>query len=159
MKRASGSTCSRSPGMQKKRQSSSKLWGAPASSPATFGRPARGRKFVKAPSPFSTASRSILPRSAATMIGTLSSGARSSLKPPSARSPDSAVLRKSMVSDILLSGFSKGIPFQPSMIRSEEAPMPSAKRPPDASAAAAASWASRARPRCITPTTPVPRRT
>ena len=39
-----------------------------------------------------------------------------------------------MVSDILLSGFSKGIPFQPSMIRSEEAPMPSAKRPPDASA-------------------------
>ena len=63
-----------------------------------------------------------------------------------------------MVSDILLSGFSKGMPFQPSMIRSEEAPIPSAKRPRDASASAAASWASRARPRCITPTTPVPRR-
>ena len=58
----------------------------------------------------------------------------------------------------LLSGFSKGMPFQPSMIRSEEAPMPSAKRPPEASASAAASWASRARPRCITPTTPVPSR-
>ena len=67
--------------------------------------------------------------------------------------------RKSIVSDILLSGFSNGIPFQPSMIRSEEAPMPSAKRPREASAAAAASCASRARPRCITPTTPVPSRT
>ncbi len=37
--------------------------------------------------------------------------------------------------------------------------MPSAKRPPEASASAAASWASSARPRCSTPTTPVPRRT
>ena len=65
MKRASGSTCSRSPGMQKKRQSSSKPSGAPSSSPATFGRPPGGRKLVNAPSAFSTASRSILPRSAA----------------------------------------------------------------------------------------------
>ena len=64
-----------------------------------------------------------------------------------------------MVSDIFVSGFSNGIPFQPSMIRSEEAPMPRAKRPREASASAAASWASRARPRCMTPTTPVPRRT
>ena len=36
--------------------------------------------------------------------------------------------------------------------------MPSAKRPPDASASEAASCASSARPRCITPTTPVPSR-
>ena len=36
--------------------------------------------------------------------------------------------------------------------------MPSAKRPPEASASAAASCASSARPRCMTPTTPVPSR-
>ena len=68
------------------------------------------------------------------MIGTFISGARSSLKPPSARSPASAVRRKSIVSEIFVSGFSNGIPFQPSMMRSEEAPMPSAKRPREASA-------------------------
>ena len=113
MKRASGSTCSRSPGMQKKRQSSSKPSGASLSGSATFGSPSSGRKLVNAPSAFSTASRSILPRSAARMMGIFSAGARSSLKPPSARSPARAVLRKSRVSDILVSGFSKGIPFQP----------------------------------------------
>ena len=64
---------------------------------------------MKAPSPFSTASRSILPRSAATMIGTLSSGAPLQLEAAVGRSPASAVRRKSIVSDILLSGFSNGI--------------------------------------------------
>ena len=47
----------------------------------------------------------------------------------------------------VVSGCSNGIPFQPSTIRSEEAPMPSAKRPPEASASAAACLASSARPR------------
>jgi len=36
--------------------------------------------------------------------------------------------------------------------------MPRAKRPPERSESEAASWASRARPRVITPTTPVPSR-
>ena len=68
--------------------------------------------------------------------------------------------RKSIVSDILLSGFSNGIPFQPSMIRSEEAPMPSAKRPPRGVGQRPPPPARAARgPRCITPTTPVPSRT
>ena len=51
MNRASGSTCSRSPGRQKKRQSSSKPSGARVLSwPATCGRPESGRKLVNAPS-------------------------------------------------------------------------------------------------------------
>ena len=74
------------------------------------------------------------------------------------RSPASAALRNSSVSRTLLSGFSKGIPFQPSTIRSEEEPIPSTKRPPEASASAAASWASSAGPRWKTPTIPVPSR-
>ena len=44
------------------------------------------------------------------------------------------------------------------MIRSEEEPMPSTKRPSEASASAAASWASSAGPRWKTPTIPVPSR-
>ena len=70
MKRASGSTASRSPGRQKKRQSSSNPSGAPCSCAVTLGRPPSGRKLVKAPSARSTASSSILPRSAASTIGT-----------------------------------------------------------------------------------------
>ena len=50
MNRASGSTCSRSPGRQKNRQSSSKPSGAPSSCSVTFGSPRSGRKLVKAPS-------------------------------------------------------------------------------------------------------------
>ncbi len=157
MKRASGSTCSRGPARQKNRQRSSKSSPAPSSSPVTCGRPPRGRKLEKAPSAFSTASRSILPRSAARISGTGSAGAVSSLKPPSAaRSPARTGLRKSTVSSTLESGRSNGIPFHPSTIRSEEAPMPSAKRSPDASASDAACWASSARPRVKTPTTPGP---
>ncbi len=95
MKRASGSTCSRSPGRQKKRQSSSKPSGAPSSCAVTFGRPPSGRKLVKAPSARSTASSSILPRSAASTIGTRWAGAVSSLKPVAVRSPSSAVRRNS----------------------------------------------------------------
>ena len=113
---------------------------------------------MKAPSARSTASSSILPRSAASTIGTRSAGGASSLKPVAVRSPASAASRKSSVSRTLLSGFSKGIPFQPSTIRSEEEPMPSTKRPPEASASAAASWASSAGPRWKTPTIPVPSR-
>ena len=84
---------------------------------------------MKAPSARSTASSSILPRSAASTIGTGSAGGASSLKPVAVRSPARAASRKSSVSRTLLSGFSKGIPFQPSTIRSEEEPMPSTKRP------------------------------
>ena len=113
---------------------------------------------MKAPSARSIASSSILPRSAASTIGTRSAGAVSSLKPVEVRSPASATWRNSRVSRTLLSGFSKGIPFQPSMIRSEEEPIPSTKRPRDASASAAASCASSAGPRWKTPTMPVPSR-
>ena len=84
---------------------------------------------MKAPSARSTASSSILPRSAASTIGTRCAGFCSSLKPVCVRSPFSATSRKSSVSRTLLSGRSKGIPFQPSTIRSEEAPRPSTKRP------------------------------
>ena len=93
------------------------------------------------------------------MIGTGASGACSSRNPVAVRSPANAARRKSTVSETLLSGRSKGIPFQPSTIRSELAPMPRAKRPPLASASAAACWASSAGPRWNTPTTPVPSRT
>ena len=82
----------------------------------------------------------------------------SSLKPVSVRSPASAGRRKSTVSETLVRGFSKGISFQPSTIRSEEAPIPSTKRPLLASASAAACCASSAGPRVKTPTTPVPSR-
>ena len=113
---------------------------------------------MKAPSARSSASSSILPRSAASTIGTRSAGGDSSLKPVAVRSPASAVCRKSSVSRTLLSGFSKGISFQPSTMRSEEEPMPSTKRSREALASAAASWASSAGPRWKTPTIPVPSR-
>ena len=113
---------------------------------------------MKAPAACSTASSSILPRSAASTIGTSCAGAVSSLKPVSVRSPASAGARKSSVSRTLLSGFSNGIPFQPSTIRSEEEPRPSTKRPSEASASAAACCASSAGPRWKTPTIPVPSR-
>ena len=132
MKRASGSTASRSPGRQKKRQSSSKPSGAPSSWAVTFGRPPSGRKLVKAPSARSTARSSILPRSAASTIGTRCAGAVSSLKPLGGAL---AVERRAQEVErlaTLLSGRSKGIPFQPSTIRSEEEPIPSTKRPREA---------------------------
>jgi hypothetical protein len=81
------------------------------------------------------------------------------LNPVEVRSPSNAVERKSTVSETLVSGFSKGIWFQPSTIRSEDAPRPTAKRPPLPSAIAAHCWASSAGPRWKTPTTPVPNRT
>ncbi len=158
MKRASGSTSLRSPGMQKNRQRSSKPSGAPSSCSATRGRPARGRKFVNAPAARSTASRSILPRSAARMIGGGSAGTCSSLNPVVVRSPAKAASMKSTVSAIRVSGFENGMSFQPSTIRSDDAPIPSANRPPERSASAAACCASSAGPRVNTPTTPVPSR-
>jgi hypothetical protein len=114
--------------------------------------------LVKAPAARSTASSSILPRSAARTTGTSCAGFCSSLNPDSVRSPASATSRKSSVSRTLLSGRSKGIPFQPSTIRSEEEPIPSTKRPCEASASAAACCASSAGPRWKTPTIPVPNR-
>ena len=70
MNRASGSTASRSPGRQKKRQSSSNPSGASAICFVTWGRPPSGRKFENAPLARSTARSSIFPRSAASTIGT-----------------------------------------------------------------------------------------
>ena len=91
MNRARGSTCSRSPGRQKKRHRSSKPVGRARRAPSvTCGRPASGRKLVNAPSARSTASRSILPRSAASTIGGGSAGGCSSLKPVDVRSPENA---------------------------------------------------------------------
>ena len=57
-----------------------------------------------------------------------------------------------------LSGRSNGTPFQRSTITSDDEPSPSTKRPPDASASAAACWASTAGPRVNAETTPVPSR-
>jgi hypothetical protein len=114
---------------------------------------------VKAPSAFSTASRSIRPRRAAMTIGTGCGGGVSSLKPVSVRSPARAGRRNSIVSSTFRRGRSNGIRFQPSTMRSEDAPIPSTKRPREASANAAASWASSAGPRWKTPTMPVPSRT
>ena len=113
---------------------------------------------MKAPLARSTASSSILPRRAASTTGTGCAGALSSLKPLAVRSPARAASRKSSVSRTLASGRSKGMPFQPSTMRSEEEPMPSTKRPSEALASAAASCASSAGPRWKTPTMPVPRR-
>ncbi len=158
MNRASGSTCSRSPGRQKNRHRSSNPSGAASSSAVTRGRAESGRKLVKAPAARSTASRSIFPRNAASTTGNGSVGGCSSLKPVEVRSPAKAASRKSSVSEILVSGFANGIRFQPSTIRSDEAPIPSANLPPLASDSAAACWASSAGPRVNTPTTPVPRR-
>ena len=114
---------------------------------------------MNAPAERSTASRSIFPRRAASTIGIGSAGACSSLNPPApARSPANAASRKSIVSATLLSGLTSGMPFQPSTMRSEDEPMPSTKRPPDASCSAAACCASSAGPRWKMPTMPVPRR-
>ena len=159
MKRAIGSTCSRSPARQKKRQRRSKPSGGSfESSSATWGRPESGRKLVNAPSAFSTASRASCRggqrgRSGPSVRrgGLELEAARRARRPE--RGEGSRRRRRPCES-----GFSNGISFQPSTIRSEDAPMPSAKRPPAASARAAACWASSARPRSGTPTTPVPSR-
>ena len=113
---------------------------------------------MNAPSALSTASRSILPRSAASTIGGGSAGGCSSLKPVDVRSPENAARRNSSVFEIFVSGFENGIWFQPSTIRSDEAPIPSTNLPSLASVKAAACWASNAGPRVNTPTTPVPSR-
>ena len=57
-----------------------------------------------------------------------------------------------------MSGFENSRWFQRSTITSDEEPMPSTKRPPLASASAAACWASTAGPRVNGFTTPVPSR-
>ena len=118
-----------------------------------------GRKFVKTPSATRAASRSIGSRSAASTIGTGCAGGAASLKPPSPRSPASTARRYATVSSTRFSGRSNGMPFQRSTITFDDAPRPSTKRPPLASASAAAVCASRAGPRVKTLTIPVTRRT
>ena len=98
MNRATGSTSSRLPGRQKKRQRSSNPSGAPSMPSTTWGSPEIGRKFEKAPLARSTASLSIRPRSAARTTGISCWGFVSSLKPFGVRSPLSATSRKSSVS-------------------------------------------------------------
>ena len=63
-----------------------------------------------------------------------------------------------IVSRSRVSGFSNGTSFQRSTITFDDEPRPSTKRPPLASASAAACWASTARPRVYGFTTPVPSR-
>ena len=113
---------------------------------------------MNAPSPISAARRSILPRSAASTIGTGCAGGDSSRNPPSPRSPASTGRRYSTVSRIFESGFSNGMPFQRSTITFDDAPRPSTKRPLEASASAATCWARIARPRVYGLTMPVARR-
>ena len=57
-----------------------------------------------------------------------------------------------------LSGRSNGTPFHCSTITSDDEPSPRQKRPPEASASAAACWASTGSPRVKGFTTPVPSR-
>ena len=118
-----------------------------------------GRKLVNAPSALLDRQLAASCRAAPRGRSAPAAAARiSSLKPvrPARRPAPRAGSRRSPRP--CSSGRSNGIPFQPSTIRSEEAPIPSAKRPPVASASAAACWASSAGPRVKTPTTPVPRR-
>src|SRR3954468_4940525 len=134
MRRAAGSAASSASGKQKKRQTSS-LSGAPNAS-ATCPVPDSGRKFVNAPSPSSAASASILPRSAATTIGTGYGGGVSSLNPPGPRSPASTGRSPSIAARMRESGFSNGTPFQRSTITFDDEPSPRTKRPREASASA-----------------------
>ena len=97
-------------------------------------------------------------RSAATAIGTGAPGGVSSLKPPGPRPPASTSRRTGTTSRMRESGFSNGRSFQRSTITFEDAPSPSTKRPPLASASAAACCASTAGPRVNGLTTPVPSR-
>ena len=159
MKRASGSTCSRSPGMQKKRQSSSKPAGGALDLGGDLGQAAERQEVGEgAVGAVSTASSQHLAAQRREHDrDRRAPGGDSSLKPVlGALAGQARCRRKSSVSRTLLSGFSKGIPFQPSTMRSEEEPMPSTKRPREASASAAASCASSAGPRWKTPTIPVP---
>ena len=159
MKRASGSTSSRRPGRQKKRQASSKPSGAPSSWLVTCARPDSGRKLEKAPSAFSTASRSILPRRAARMIGGGSGGRLLELEAGRGAVAGEGVARGSRPSPR---------PWPADARRScRSSPRRSGPRRrrcrartvrPLASAIAAACCARSAGPRVKTPTTPVPRR-
>ena len=115
-----------------------------------------GRRLVNAPSPSSAASASILPRSAAMTIGTGSAGGALELEaagPALARQHRAQRLDGARASR--LSGRSNGISFQRSTITFDDEPSPSTKRPPEASASAAACWASTAVPRVNGLTTPV----
>ena len=102
----------------------------PAGRPPGAG-PRAGRKLVMAPSPFSTARLRASCRAAPrAMIGILVAGRGLELEAALA-----ALARQGRAQEVdrlarpSSSGRSNGIPFQPSTIRSEEAPMPSAKRP------------------------------
>ena len=97
-------------------------------------------------------------RSAAMTIGISCSGAVSSLKPPGPRSPRNMGRSASTDSRTRVSGFSKRPSFQRSTMTFDEDPIPSTKRPPEASASAAACWARMAGPRVYGFTTPVPSR-
>ena len=158
MKRA---TSSPSPGMQKKRQTIS-VGSRPASPSRTRATTCSaadsGRKFTNVPSPSSPPSRSMRSRSAAITIGIGCSGGVSSLKPPGPRPPASTSRSTVTLSRTCVSGFENSRWFQRSTITSDEEPMPSTKRPPLASASAAACWASTAGPRVNGFTTPVPSR-
>ena len=152
-------TSSPSPGTQKKRQMTSVGPPAPSRMRSTTCSVAdSGRKFTNVPSPSSPPSRSMRSRSAAMTIGTGSAGGVSSLKPPGPRPPDSTSRSTVTLSRTRVSGFSNVRWFQRSTITSDEEPIPSTKRPPLASASAAACCASTAGPRVNGFTTPVPSR-
>ena len=90
-----------------------------------------GRKFTNVPSPSSPPSRSILPRSAASTIGTGCGRRRLELEAARRRARRRAPARSiSTVSRIRVSGFSNGISFQRSTITFDDEPRPSTKRPP-----------------------------
>ena len=149
------SAASSGPARQKKRQAIS---GAPRACSTTCPTPESGRKLQKTPSPISAASRSIRSRSAAITIGISCCGAVSSLNPPTPRSPRRTGRSVWTVSRTFESGLTNGTSFQRSTIAGDEEPIPSTKRPDDASASAAADCASSDGPRVYGFTTPVIRR-
>ena len=132
MNRASGSTCSRSPGRQKNRQRSSKPSGAPVEllGDLAAGPPERQEVGERAVGPLDREPQHLAAQRREDDRHRLG---RRLLELEAGRGPlagergvaGSRASRRSCVS-----GFENGISFQPSTIRSDEAPIPSANRPP-----------------------------
>ena len=158
MKRAIGSASSRLPGMQKKRQRSSKPSGRALELGDDLRQPGE-RQVVR------ERALGALDREAQHLAPQRGEDHRDGLRRRrlELEAGRGALAGKGRLEEVeglgdLRQGLANGIPFQPSTMRSDEAPMPSTKRPRLVSDSAAACWARSAGPRVKTPTTPVPSR-
>ena len=159
MNRASGSTCSRSPGQAEEAAEELEALGRPVELLGDLRQPGKRQEVgERAVGPLDRQPKHLAPQRRehdrhrlGRRLLELEAG-RGALAGERGVAGSRACPRSSV------SGFEKGIWFQPSTIRSEEAPIPSTNRPSLASARAAACWASSAGPRVNTPTTPVPSR-